>query len=334
MHDSSFSRQLNQTEGADQLGRLVSLGIKWAKVLQEDRPNVELRYDYWCRPMSLAAKVEGIPVSESVLKWVWETIRTAPALTLDSLSNEHGKVKSDHPATAPIKPSIGGDEKPKPLIDPTSDLSGPSRQCLEALRQWRATKARRLGCPAYVIARDTILIELAKHRPTELVDLYSIQSISYGFSERYGEEIVQLLSGWCTENMEDLKSEQANDQVADHVEQEPGSSNDIDGGFASGQEPSPELEDGHPITAAICQHCSRLIPPERIEVFPDAKYCVKCQELADEHSGSIPMAPPTCPRCERKGIHSKLVYRRARDPAIKGYFLGCSRYPHCQYLET
>jgi RNA polymerase-binding transcription factor DksA len=334
MHDSGFSRQLNQTDGADQLGRLVTLGIKWAKVLQEDRPNVELKYDYWCRPMSLASKVEGIPVSESVLKWVWETIRTAPTRRVDSPSNEFGKVKSDHPTTAPIKPSIGGDEKPKTLIDPTSDLSGPSRLCLEALRQWRTAKARKLGYPACVVARDNILIEIAKHRPTKLVELYSIQSISYGFSERYGGEIVQLLSSWCTENVEDLKSEQSNDQAANHGEQELESSKDIDAGFDSGHEPSPELEDGHPITAAICQHCSRLIPPERIEVFPDAKYCVKCQELADEHSGSIPLAPPTCPRCERKGIHSELVYRRARDPAIKGYFLGCSRYPHCQFLEN
>ncbi len=143
-----------------------------------------------------------------------------------------------------------------------------------------------------------------------------------------------MLLGWCTENKEDLKSEPINVQGADYGKQELEKGSDIDAGFDSDQEPSPEHEAGHPITAAICQHCSRLIPAERIEVFPDAKYCVKCQELADEHSGSIPMAPPTCPRCERKGIHSELVYRRARDPAVKGYFLGCSRYPYCQYLEA
>jgi superfamily II DNA helicase RecQ len=178
MNDSSLSRQVNNMEGADQLRRLVTLGIKWARVLEEDRPNVELKYDYWCRPMSLAAKVEGIYVSESMLKWVWETIRTAPALTVDPLSNELGKVNKDNPAIESLDSSIGGDEKPKPLIGPASDLSEPSRQCLEALRRWRAAKARKLGFPAYVVARDNILIELAKHRPTKLVELYSTQSIS------------------------------------------------------------------------------------------------------------------------------------------------------------
>jgi uncharacterized protein YifE (UPF0438 family) len=40
-----------------------------------------------------------------------------------------------------------------------------------------------------------------------------------------------------------------------------------------------------------------------------------------------------CPRCAAKGIRSLLVWRHARDPGISGEFLGCGRYPHCQYKE-
>ena len=40
-----------------------------------------------------------------------------------------------------------------------------------------------------------------------------------------------------------------------------------------------------------------------------------------------------CPRCARKGIRSLLVWRCARDPNVPGEFLGCSRYPKCQYTE-
>jgi hypothetical protein len=49
--------------------------------------------------------------------------------------------------------------------------------------------------------------------------------------------------------------------------------------------------------------------------------------LSPDYSG-VP-----CPRCARKGIRSLLVWRHARDPSISGEFLGCSRYPHCQYKE-
>lgn len=40
-----------------------------------------------------------------------------------------------------------------------------------------------------------------------------------------------------------------------------------------------------------------------------------------------------CPRCTAKGFDSMLVWRHARDPSISGEFLGCERYPHCQYKE-
>jgi hypothetical protein len=41
-----------------------------------------------------------------------------------------------------------------------------------------------------------------------------------------------------------------------------------------------------------------------------------------------------CPRCANQGVRALLVWRRARDPSIPGEFLGCSRYPNCQYKES
>jgi hypothetical protein len=61
-----------------------------------------------------------------------------------------------------------------------------------------------------------------------------------------------------------------------------------------------------------------LNPPARAEPGPSLPY---------DYSGVV------CPRCARKGIRSLLVWRHARDPSIPGEFLGCSRYPHCQYKE-
>jgi ssDNA-binding Zn-finger/Zn-ribbon topoisomerase 1 len=33
-------------------------------------------------------------------------------------------------------------------------------------------------------------------------------------------------------------------------------------------------------------------------------------------------------------LKAELIWRRARDREIRGEFLGCSRYPACQYIEN
>jgi len=64
----------------------------------------------------------------------------------------------------------------------------------EALRQWRADKAREQGVPAYVILHDRTLLELAAHRPESHEDLLEIPGIGQAKAERYGEELLDVLS--------------------------------------------------------------------------------------------------------------------------------------------
>jgi RNA polymerase-binding transcription factor DksA len=321
MHETDFERH------AEQLGRLVTLGLGWARVLQEDKGNAELTFVYWFRAVRLAAKVEGLTVSEATMKWVWDTIRTAPRPESVFIVPTQSHVD---PVTPTPQPDIADDGKIS--SSPSDGLSEFSRSCFEALRRWRLEKARKLGKPPYVIAHDTLLIELAKHRPTTTMELFALQRIGLGFSERYGDEIVQLLTDWCCENMDDFERPVAN-PVNDSPVAEAQAKRTPEDHEPLDDEPGVELDANSSISVVICQHCGIRIPPERIEVFPDAKYCVKCQEGFEQNGDFVNVASPICPRCERKGIHSELVYRRARDPEIKGYFLGCSRYPHCQYVE-
>ncbi|MFT3848396.1 MAG: DNA helicase RecQ [Propionivibrio sp.] len=64
----------------------------------------------------------------------------------------------------------------------------------EALRQWRADKAREQGVPAYVILHDRTLLELAAHRPQSPDDLLDIPGIGQAKAERYGEELLDVLT--------------------------------------------------------------------------------------------------------------------------------------------
>jgi ribonuclease HI len=88
---------------------------------------------------------------------------------------------------------------------------------------------------------------------------------------------------------------------------------------------------GQTLAEGMCADCGRPIPAERRETVPGATRCVRCQTTAD-----VPRDPSDsdeeCPRCAARGFRSRLVWRRARDPQISGEFLGCQRYPHCQYI--
>ena len=64
----------------------------------------------------------------------------------------------------------------------------------EALRRWRADKARQQGVPAYVIVHDRTLAELAEQRPQSRTELLEVTGIGQAKAERYGEELLELLA--------------------------------------------------------------------------------------------------------------------------------------------
>jgi ATP-dependent DNA helicase RecQ len=63
---------------------------------------------------------------------------------------------------------------------------------MTALREWRTTTARSDGVPAYVVAADALLIEIADRRPTTMPALGRIKGIGPSKLARYGEEILEI----------------------------------------------------------------------------------------------------------------------------------------------
>lgn len=83
-----------------------------------------------------------------------------------------------------------------------------------------------------------------------------------------------------------------------------------------------------------CTECGRLIPPMRLEALPNATRCVACQKQSDSDLQELRKSDVDCPRCAMHGLKSPLVWRTARDPTLySGYFLGCSRFPACRYID-
>jgi DNA helicase-2/ATP-dependent DNA helicase PcrA len=84
---------------------------------------------------------------------------------------------------------------------PGAPIAVPRRACDEdsplmtALRAWRLDAARSDGVPAYVVAPDTLLLEIVDQRPTTLPALRRVKGMGPSRLARYGEEMVEIVRG-------------------------------------------------------------------------------------------------------------------------------------------
>jgi hypothetical protein len=69
--------------------------------------------------------------------------------------------------------------------------------------------------------------------------------------------------------------------------------------------------------APRCEECGKLIPPERREVFPEAKLCTHCQGRDDRGLAAGPV--DYCPSCG-----SPMVLRPSPAAGIHRYAMQCS----------
>ncbi|HEX9550813.1 MAG TPA: ATP-dependent DNA helicase UvrD2 [Candidatus Limnocylindrales bacterium] len=63
---------------------------------------------------------------------------------------------------------------------------------MAALREWRTVTARSDGVPAYVVASDALLIEIADRRPTTMPALGRVKGIGPSKLARWGDEILAI----------------------------------------------------------------------------------------------------------------------------------------------
>ncbi len=73
-------------------------------------------------------------------------------------------------------------------------LSLIERDCLEALKAWRAEVARSHNLPAFVIFHDSTLRALAQRRPSQMDDLEGVAGIGQKKREAYGAEVLRVVA--------------------------------------------------------------------------------------------------------------------------------------------
>jgi superfamily II DNA helicase RecQ len=87
------------------------------------------------------------------------------------------------PASAAIEA-----KQPEPEV-----LSPAQERAFQSLRAWRDERARLEGLPAYVVAHDELLMQIASAPITSTEDLLRIRDFGHKRTEIYGDEIVKIL---------------------------------------------------------------------------------------------------------------------------------------------
>ena len=84
--------------------------------------------------------------------------------------------------------------KSKRRQDPRKELDDREKQAYDALRAWRAARARQEGIPPYMIANNKQLAGMIKRGAATKVSLAGVEGIGEAKIARYGDEILQTIA--------------------------------------------------------------------------------------------------------------------------------------------
>ncbi|WP_431883370.1 DNA helicase RecQ [Micromonospora gifhornensis] len=85
--------------------------------------------------------------------------------------------------------------KPRGAATMVAELTPEATGTFERLRAWRGATAKDQGVPAYVIFHDATLRQIAADAPSSLAELSRISGVGENKLAKYGEQILEVLSG-------------------------------------------------------------------------------------------------------------------------------------------
>jgi len=77
-----------------------------------------------------------------------------------------------------------------PLKKRLRELSESDRLCYDSLREWRREKAQSEGIPVYLVASNSMLLDVVLNRPESLQKLQEINGFGEGKVKKFGSELI------------------------------------------------------------------------------------------------------------------------------------------------
>ncbi len=109
---------------------------------------------------------------------------------------EVDSIRSFHPTQQQYFSTLEDREKKRPIRRPDSrnELDDKEKQVYDAMRAWRAARAKAEGIPPYMIANNKQLAKMIRSRVQSRTALTAIQGIGDAKAAKYGEEILEILN--------------------------------------------------------------------------------------------------------------------------------------------
>jgi ATP-dependent DNA helicase RecQ len=92
-----------------------------------------------------------------------------------------------------------GGKRPLPRPDPRRELAEDERPAYDALKTWRAARAKTEGLPPYLIASNKQLVKMIKMGAANRTALTRIAGIGEAKAAKYGEDILAILAKHLTQ---------------------------------------------------------------------------------------------------------------------------------------
>jgi DNA helicase-2/ATP-dependent DNA helicase PcrA len=173
---ADFLRDLEERFGAESRGRGVHLltyhrakGLEWEAVFLPRLEEKELPYGKASHGDRLAEERRLFYVGLTRAKrWLTLTWTTKPSRFLEELG-----------LTGGARPKA-----PKPESTPE----------FEALRRWRAERAKADEIPAFIVFHDSVLHEIAARRPASRAELSAVPGVGPTKLERYADDVLEALA--------------------------------------------------------------------------------------------------------------------------------------------
>lgn len=113
---------------------------------------------------------------------------------LNSIASELGRIADALDARAHAKAEADATSAAAVEDGPAADVSPQDEALFQALREWRAGEARKLGMPSYIVATDKVLRAVVQAKPATVEDLRGIPGFGPAKTAKYGEGIVAVVA--------------------------------------------------------------------------------------------------------------------------------------------
>ncbi len=133
--------------------------------------------------------------AQATLVLSWARLRDSPKGTAErrTVSRFVEPLLPPRPSKVARSPARGAVTRDRSRKPGAGDAVDPDQVLVERLMEWRRTRARRDGVPAYVVAHDAHLRAIAAARPSTQAELLGMPGMGPVKAERYGDEILSIV---------------------------------------------------------------------------------------------------------------------------------------------